>query len=183
MQHKKLVQSLHCEQINPYIQLQGSPFYIVQQTQDWEAQRDHEGNVLPRRAGVSSFGFGGANAHVVLEEYVPKPMEYPSESIVRRPVLIVLSARNEDRLYEQVRQLLTWIQAEMHKTRFLLDDLAYTLQVGREAMEERLALQVSSFAELEEKLGKYLQEPQGEGDWYRGQVRSHKETMALFNTD
>ncbi|TMC19458.1 MAG: methyltransferase, partial [Chloroflexi bacterium] len=55
MQHKKLVKSLHCEQINPYIKLKGSPFYIMQETRDWEAQRDHAGNILPRRAGVSSF--------------------------------------------------------------------------------------------------------------------------------
>src|SRR5262249_42272488 len=69
MQHKKLVKSLHCEQINPYIELKGSPFYIVQENRDWEAPQDDEGNALPRRAGVSSFGFGGANAHIVLEEY------------------------------------------------------------------------------------------------------------------
>src|SRR5436309_4491091 len=59
LQHKQLVKTLHCEQINPYIQLEGSPFYIVQQTREWGALRDQMGNILPRRAGVSSFGFGG----------------------------------------------------------------------------------------------------------------------------
>src|SRR5262249_19755800 len=53
MRHKQLVKSLHCEQINPYIQLEGSPFYIVQQARPWEALHDDEGNVMPRRAGVS----------------------------------------------------------------------------------------------------------------------------------
>src|SRR5437667_8140721 len=72
LQHKKLVKSLHCERLNPYIQLEGSPFYIVQENREWQALQDHAGNALLRRAGVSSFGFGGANAHVVLEEYVPK---------------------------------------------------------------------------------------------------------------
>src|SRR5262249_61145545 len=62
LQHKKLVKSLHCEQINPYLQLEGSPFYIVQENREWEALRDSSGNALPRRAGVSSFGFGGTNA-------------------------------------------------------------------------------------------------------------------------
>jgi acyl transferase domain-containing protein len=44
LQHRKLVKSLHCEQINPYIQLESSPFYIVQENQEWEALRDWAGN-------------------------------------------------------------------------------------------------------------------------------------------
>ncbi|TMC21860.1 MAG: hypothetical protein E6J34_08355 [Chloroflexi bacterium] len=113
LQHKKLVKNLHCEQINPYIQLQDSPFYIVQQNREWEAPQDREGNISPRRAGVSSFGFGGANAHVVLEEYLPKPGATLAGSLTPQtgqgqtvPLLIVLSARNEERLYEQVQLLL-----------------------------------------------------------------------------
>src|SRR5436190_16487433 len=101
---------------------------------------------------------------------------------MQRKAIIVLSARNEDRLHEQVRQLLAWIQAEVRPEEDLWH-LAYTLQVGREAMEERLALQVNSFSELEEKLCGYLQDPQGGGDWYRGQVRRHKETVTLFSGD
>src|SRR5204862_456882 len=88
------------------------------------------------------------------------------------PPLLVLSAKNEERLQEQVRQLLAWIQTGMC-TEEAMEDLAYTLQVGREAMEERLAMQVNSLAELKEKLRRYLQEPQEAGDWYRGQVRRH----------
>ena len=70
LQHKMLAKSLHCERPNPYIQLQGSPLYLVDRTQPWPAPLDAQGRVLPRRAGVSSFGFGGANAHVAFEEYL-----------------------------------------------------------------------------------------------------------------
>src|SRR5205085_2640695 len=106
MQHKQLVKSLHCEQVNPYIQLDASPFYIVQENHEWDALQDGTGKVLPRRAGVSSFGFGGANAHVVLEEYVPEPMVAQAGGDVSPQVIIVLSAKNEERLHDQVRQLL-----------------------------------------------------------------------------
>lgn len=58
LKHKKLVKSLHCDAINPYIKLEGSPFYIVQEAQEWKPQRDILGEDIPRRAGVSSFGFG-----------------------------------------------------------------------------------------------------------------------------
>ena len=70
LQHKTLVKSLHCEELNPYIQLENSPFYIVRETQPWRPLQDAQGRDLPRRAGVSSFGVGGVNAHVVIEEYV-----------------------------------------------------------------------------------------------------------------
>jgi len=107
---------------------------------------------------------------------------------------VVLSARNEARLYEQVRQLLAWVQLERQDERPLgqaqdrcearsLQNMAYTLQVGREAMEERLALQVSSLVELEEQLCRFLQEPKEGGSWYRGQVKRHKETMVLLSNE
>ncbi|KPC58687.1 ketoacyl-synthetase C-terminal extension domain-containing protein, partial [Streptomyces chattanoogensis] len=70
MRHRTLAKSLHCDTVNPYIDLDGSPFHLVRERRPWPALRDAEGRELPRRAGVSSFGFGGVNAHVVLEEYV-----------------------------------------------------------------------------------------------------------------
>jgi acyl transferase domain-containing protein len=70
MKHRTLVKSLHSERLNPYIDLDGSPFYVVQEAREWTAA-DAQGTAVPRRAGVSSFGFGGVNAHVVLEEYIP----------------------------------------------------------------------------------------------------------------
>ena len=72
LKHKTLVKSLHCETINPYIQLKDSPFYIVREERPWETLQDNHGQTIPRRAGVSSFGFGGVNAHIVIEEYIPE---------------------------------------------------------------------------------------------------------------
>ncbi len=47
LKHKKLVKSLHADVINPYIQLEDSPFYIVQSNREWTALKDQEGNDLP----------------------------------------------------------------------------------------------------------------------------------------
>src|SRR5437762_154858 len=110
LQHKQVVKSLHCEQINPYIELKGSPFYIVQETREWGVPRDQDNYPLPRRAGVSAFGFGGVNAHVILEEYVPKPQTILPKSEASPKAIILLSAKNEERLHEQVQRLLAWIQ-------------------------------------------------------------------------
>ncbi|HWP96053.1 MAG TPA: SDR family NAD(P)-dependent oxidoreductase, partial [Syntrophomonadaceae bacterium] len=135
LKHQTLVKSLHCDSVNQYIDLQNSPFYIVQDTKEWKPLQD-EGKNLPRRAGVSSLGFGGSNAHIVIEEYTPSE-RIPITITPQNPAIIVLSAKNEDRLNEQVQQLLTAIRGQQFSNSDLAD-MAYTLQVGREAMEERL---------------------------------------------
>ncbi len=69
MQRGEIPPTLHCRDINPHIELDGSPFHIVRERAPWPRLTDGAGAELPRRGGVSSFGFGGVNAHVVLEEY------------------------------------------------------------------------------------------------------------------
>src|SRR5262249_38492824 len=103
--------------------------------------------------------------------------------------------------HERVQRLLAWIQGSLWSgavekgltpindpvssasTNEVLDSLAYTLQVGREAMEEGLALQVRSLQELEEKLHRYVEGGPEGGKWYRGQVKQYKGTVALLDAD
>lgn len=186
LKHRKLVRTLHCEPLNPYLQLDDSPFYVVQELQDWEAITDAQGRALPRRAGVSSFGFGGVNAHVVIEEYIPSPAaERPSASRGRSrassPVAIVLSARTAEQLTEQVRQLLNAMRTARVMPHELID-IAYTLQVGRDAMEERLAVIVESTQALEQKLDAFLAGQPGIADLFRGQVRRGPHAVAEATT-
>ena len=157
LKHRTLVKSLHCETINPYIQLEGSPFYILQEQEPWVAVRDADGHELPRRAGVSSFGFGGVNAHIVIEEYQPQAPavtnDIPQTRV--RPALMVLSAKSEERLLEYARCLLSCLE-EGEYTDKDLEDIAYTLQVGRDAMQHRLAFSARSLREACEKLSSYV---------------------------
>ncbi|WP_266160111.1 SDR family NAD(P)-dependent oxidoreductase, partial [Dyella silvatica] len=180
MKHKTLVKSLHSDSLNSYINLQDSPFYVVQQAREWTAVRDANGQLLPRRAGVSSFGFGGVTAHVVLEEYIPTALPAPA---AKGPVMVVLSARNDARLREQVQQLLTFISTPLAELEIHLADLAYTLQVGREPMEERLGVIASSLAELREKLARFLAGNHGANDVYRGQVTRLKGATSWLAAD
>jgi polyketide synthase PksJ/polyketide synthase PksN len=62
-QHRTLPGLANFRQMNPKIDLEGSPFYLVTEQQPWRGVQDS------LVAGVSSFGFGGANAHVVLKSY------------------------------------------------------------------------------------------------------------------
>ncbi|MFS8211413.1 SDR family NAD(P)-dependent oxidoreductase [Paenibacillus sp. S29] len=175
LKHKKLVKSLHCDAINPYIKLEGSPFYIVQEAQEWKPQRDTRGENILRRAGVSSFGFGGANAHLVIEEYIPGKQEQNSITLTTpKSAIVVLSAKSEGQLQEQAQLLLAAI-GEHPFTDSSLVDIAYTLQVGREAMEERLAFVAGSLRELEEKLKGFVEGRDGIHGLYVGHDKRHRE--------
>ncbi|WP_446476152.1 amino acid adenylation domain-containing protein [Bacillus velezensis] len=181
MKHKTLVKSLHCETINPYIQLDDSPFYIVRENQEWTAAKDRNGNAIPRRAGVSSFGIGGVNAHIVIEEYVPKAAAQPEHS-PENPAIIVLSAKSKEKLFEQARQL----QKAIRQTPYTDQDLAgvaYTLQTGRDEMEERLAILAATMAELETKLEAFTKNEKNIAGLYTGQSHRNKDTFALFTAD
>jgi amino acid adenylation domain-containing protein len=165
IKHKAIPANIHFQELNPYINLKGTPFYIADRLTSWEAPQGQNGSVLPRRAGVSSFGFGGANAHVVLEEYVPAPRAALAEP--QAPQLIVLSAKSEERLLAYARSLRGFLDKEQQ---LALADLAYTLQVGRDAMPERLAVVVSSIDELKGALDRILGGAAPAGS-YRGNIR------------
>ncbi len=181
LKHQTLAKSLHCETVNPYIQLEESPFFIVQETQPWQPVQDETGRDLPRVAGVSSFGIGGVNAHVVLEEYTAAqttPTTTPDQ------VLIVLSAKNETRLRESAENLRRFTEqalADPQRDPGLLADLAYTLQVGREPMEERLAFTVSTLEELRERLAGFTaKQPQG---IFYGGAKAYRDALTILMSD
>ncbi|MDX8047241.1 SDR family NAD(P)-dependent oxidoreductase [Gracilibacillus sp. S3-1-1] len=154
MKHKQIPGTLHFNELNQYIELEGSPFYIVDKTQSWERLKDKYGRQIPRRAGVSSFGFGGVNAHLILEEY-----EQPEPSVTQnqQPELIVLSAKNKERLAEYANKLRLDIERKKEQN-INLSAMAYTLQIGREPMDERLAMVVSSVQELKAILTDFQQD-------------------------
>ncbi|AXE29470.1 hypothetical protein DK842_05875 [Chromobacterium phragmitis] len=141
MKRRALPANLHFDEVNAYVRLEGSPFYVVDRLQPWQALQDEDGRPIPRRAGVSSLSFSGANAHVVLEEYVDSRPR--AEAGGRQ--LIPLSARNRDRLMESARRLAGRLASEPALS---LADIAYTLQTGREQLDDRLAIVADSRAAL-----------------------------------
>ncbi|MCG6895172.1 MAG: methyltransferase, partial [Desulfobacteraceae bacterium] len=164
--HRKLVPSLHFEKPNPHIDFDNSPFYVSTECKDWTPQP-----AAPRRAAVSAFGFSGTNAHVVVEEFKDDDARRDSEARVgSEPQLIVLSAKNEDRLKAYAVSWLKYLESENRKIK--IENIAYTLQVGREAMEERLALIAQSTEEIRAKLERFVGGKGPSGEWYRGNART-----------
>ncbi|ESS66711.1 polyketide synthase PksL [Methyloglobulus morosus KoM1] len=161
LKNKTLPGQCHFEELNPHIQLEGTPFKVVQGTQHWHQLSDSNGTILPRRAGVSSFGFGGANSHVVIEEYVDTA---GSETVItdlygrgldEKPYLIVLSAKTGERLKSLAREFVDYL-GHSEKDSIDLERIAYTLQIGRSAMGQRLGFLVKTREELQQKLKAFV---------------------------
>lgn len=188
MKHGELVPSLHSKVLNANIDFENSPFIVQQELAEWKRPiAGPDGMEYPRRAGISSFGAGGTNAHIVIEEYIPEEWHRSSQRSpvpvhAGNPAAIILSARTEDRLKEQAIQLLSAIQHGLYEDKDLWN-MAYTLQVGREGMEVRLAMEVASIKELEEKLACYIHGDTGTGNLYTGKAKGHKEILSFFSLD
>ncbi|MDO6526356.1 SDR family NAD(P)-dependent oxidoreductase [Motilimonas sp. 1_MG-2023] len=182
MKHKQLVPSLHADSLNPAIDFDNIPFQVQRTLAPWpQPTRTIDGCVqtLPRIAGISSFGAGGANAHVIIEEYVDE--NSGAEADASGTAVIVLSARREAQLIDQAKHLLHYLETQQGDL-LALDDIAYTLQVGREAMEERISTTVDSHAELIARLRQYVENPEAGEAWLRGSTRN-KEALAIFKGD
>ncbi|PON19910.1 hypothetical protein C2W62_00205 [Candidatus Entotheonella serta] len=194
LKHRQLVPSLHSQQLNPSIDFAETPFVVQQTLEPWHRPVltiDGETKTYPRITGISSFGAGGANAHVIIQEYMNEKGDAAADAEGQgwpETSLIVVSARDEDRLRELVNHLCLYARAcslaDQGKAQTAkLQAMAYTLQVGREAMEVRLGVVVASFAELSEKLQGFLDGQRDVDNLYRGQVRPHREAMAVLAGD
>lgn len=168
--HQKLAPSIHSEQLNQNIRFEKTPFYVQQKEEEWRK----ESGASNRRAAISSFGAGGANAHVIVEEY----QNHADTQTISGPFAAVLSAKNEDRLKEYARRLLQFTERE---TTASAADIAFTLQTCREPMEDRLAVVASDLPELKEKLRTFCTEGTiGEGV-YKGNVTKDFDKVFIFH--
>ena len=176
MQHKKIAKSLHCDTINPYINLKETSFGIAQEASDWEMSDKQK-----RIAGVSSFGFGGVNAHVILEEYVPLANEPAQQqkhqaelAISEQERLLVFSARTEEALLIYLAQYPQFIETLSSKDPEILARIAYSLQTGRAEMQERVVFVVKSIDDWNTQLQDFLESKGTKAikNTYRGTVKS-----------
>jgi polyketide synthase PksM len=191
MKHQQLVPSLHTETLNPKINFEQSPFYVQHELAEWKQpviQENGIERIYPRRAAMSSFGAGGANAHLILEEYEAGIRSMGTRKVgiatqqMETRVIVVLSAKDEDRLQDYAKKLNDFIECQDKSWTPLLSlvDVAYTLQIGREAMGERLAIVVSTLDELQEKLSQYVQGQHDIEACYRGNVKNSDQPALLI---
>ncbi len=185
LQNKQIPPTLHFKKANPKLGLENSPFYVSNQLIDWPS------NNRPRRAGVSSFGIGGTNAHLILEESLTEYRSYTHHAWQ----IIALSAQSPTALTASKTQLEQYLA---NNTDLKLEDVAYTLGVGRKAFAYRTAYVCQSTEQLLADLGRAgniadsVNHPKngetpravflfpGQGTQYLGMGRSLYQTESLY---
>ncbi|WP_439896702.1 thioester reductase domain-containing protein [Burkholderia ubonensis] len=176
MKHRELVPTLHADEPNPDLDFAQSPFVLQRTLAPWP-KPDLDG--WPRIAGVSSFGAGGANAHVVLEEFVESRVATGDDHA--GPAIVVLSAATDDALRRRAQQLHA-VLADGEVDAGHLHDLAYTLQIGRDAMASRFGCVVGSLVELQAALAAFVEGDASRG-WHAHRLAGDRHGLAELDAD
>ncbi|MBN2309702.1 MAG: SDR family NAD(P)-dependent oxidoreductase, partial [Candidatus Hydrogenedentes bacterium] len=132
LQHEEIPPHLLLSRLNPLLEADGLPFAIPNDCVSWPR------GTRRRIAGVSAFGFGGANAHVVVEE-APRTASAAPDLPERPRHILALSARNEQALRELAGAHAAHLERQPDAA---LPDLCFTANAGRAALEHRLVLTV-----------------------------------------
>lgn len=135
LRHRELPPAINCEEVNPQLKIEQTPFYLPKEARRWDAD--------VRRAAVNSFGGGGQNVHLVLEE---APASAPRRSSPPgTPQLLTLSAHTPSALKTLRERLAAHLPALEESE---LEHVAYTLNTGRKSMKYRWAAVASSKDDL-----------------------------------
>ena len=168
LHHGVVPRTLHAEVPSGEIDWEDSPFFVAGENLPLDGPE-------PARVGLSSFGIGGTNVHAVLEQ-APQPAPVPR---IPGPHAVVLSARDGERLSILARQLLDFLPG-YRDSGGDLSSLAYTLQVGRRAMTERVVFVAEDLDGLIAQVQDYAEHGAGSSAFTGSARRSDDDLVGLF---
>jgi acyl transferase domain-containing protein len=166
LQHGEIPPHLHLTKPNPYINWEKMPLKIPTTLTPWVASN--------RVAGVSSFGFSGTNAHIVLTEAPPRPV---NQSPWQRPChLFTLSAKSAQAVEEMIERYQAFLLKNPETN---LGDLCFTANSGRSHFNHRLAIIANSIEDLQQQLTKLL-EGETRGNLWQGKIKEGQHIDLAF---
>ena len=112
---------------SPDIESKHQPCQLAIENQPWPPQAQ------PRLAGLHSYGSGGNNAHLLLEEYRPKQAQAAGQDKLQ---VLPFSAKTQNQCRKLIAEFLAAVRQHPEYT---LASIAHILQVGRDAMNVRVA--------------------------------------------
>lgn len=146
LQHRKMPAHLHFEKLNPHIEsaLAGRFNYRLPQVgEDWQDTGQS------RAAAISSFGINGTNVHMVLEQ-APEPES--RETLKTRPEVLVISAKNDTALRQQVQNYQRVLDSQSPPA---LIDLCHSAATGRVHFPVRATF-AGELAEISSQMEQWL---------------------------
>ena len=141
MKNRLLVKTINVNDINDEINMDNSPFYLVNKNTDWNVKSGI------RRAAINSFGLSGTNCHIVIEENRNEDLDADDDD---KTYLFMYSAKTEQNLIEYMNDFKLFIES----TNINLGNISYTLAMGREKYEVRTYITAATKKELINKLKK-----------------------------
>ncbi len=141
LQNKVLFPTIHFNKPHPLIDFENSAVYVNRSKSVWERK-----NNQPLLAGLSSIGLSGTNSHVVLEEFSlqRKKIKNPINTNEKRNVFF-FSANSKMGLEETLKKYLRFLEVN---PRINLNDLAFTLAIGRKHHQFRYVCSANNRIEL-----------------------------------
>ncbi|WP_156802360.1 type I polyketide synthase [Leeia oryzae] len=135
LKNRALPSALHLETPNPRIDFAALNLELITEYKMLDPHGDK-----PLVAGLNSFGFGGANAHVLLQEFRSQPAVTISSNKISLPPLF-LSARTDAALRDLSQRYADFLKCKSEEDFY---HIACATAFGRERMEKRLALRADS---------------------------------------
>ncbi|WP_394845472.1 SDR family NAD(P)-dependent oxidoreductase [Pendulispora brunnea] len=131
LHHAQLPPSLHFERANPLIAMEELHLQVQRTLEPWPSDGGR-----PLVAGVSSFGLGGTNAHVVLSQALPRPVEIlplsaeSPEALRREAERWLATGKTVPDAKSQAHRLAVTARSDADRTRRLQAFLEGTRDVG-----------------------------------------------------
>ncbi|GAW17617.1 hypothetical protein ANO14919_070760 [Xylariales sp. No.14919] len=150
----QLAPQARLNKLNSRVDWENSALHVVRDTMPWPKS---EG---PKRAAVCCYGYGGTVSHAVIQE-APKGIltNGTSTGEPAGPVIFMLSAPQQKRLFEHSRQLAQWLSSP-DSTSHSLRDIANTLAQRRSHHDYRAAFVAETREEAISALNDFSADPQ-----------------------
>lgn len=141
LKHRTIPASLHFKVPNKNIDFEELNLKVVTKNTPLGIQDS------PHYVGINSFGFGGANAHVLLEEYAHSDITTPESEALNHPPLVI-SAKSPDALSHLAGAYAEHLKSEASN----YYDVAYSAHFKQTRLSHVLAIEAQNIPEMTQQL-------------------------------
>ena len=148
LENEYIPKTLHFKKLNQHIKLDGTNIFIATEGRVWRRGSS------PRFAGVSAYGFGGANAHIILQEApdMAKTLDERDIPVELNPLVLPVSAHSPEAARALAERYARFLDDEKFTDNEKIIDMIYSASVRRSQYEDRAAVIGRTQQELIEAL-------------------------------